>query len=345
MPGCGGHWLRRLMMAAIASACMLNLIAVDCLAGDDVLAQANPLPTISLRPVERLEMAWNSEAAPDWPAAEVLATISKLTYLPPSTAEHRFRTLGFQRIRPFQANTLSGYVVSAGDVAVIGFRGTYDASEWLVNLGSLSYYTPEGDVHEGYYRAYRSLKPQVLKLLAESRPRKIWITGHSLGGALALICAYDLMAEEKLKPYGLMTFGQPMVVDRFLAAHLDRQLLGRYVHFVNEEDIVPRLPPGFAHCGSLVWFTQGEIRRSPPKLRTPPRGPARVQSNHQDVLEPLSDQEFAALQQQLESAKGDSNSVVRTSATSRQAPLWIRDHSMTLYLEKIERISSPLESP
>ena len=56
-----------------------------------------------------------------------------------------------------------------------------------------------------------------------------------------------------------------MVARKQLADHLNTLLLGRYAHFVNEADIVPRVPPTFTHCGSLVWFTGGIIKRSKPK--------------------------------------------------------------------------------
>jgi nuclear pore complex protein Nup85 len=54
-------------------------------------------------------------------------------------------------------------------------------------------------VHSGFLSAYRSVKDQVLSLVAAltagaspGDPWVIWVTGHSLGGALATLCAYEL---------------------------------------------------------------------------------------------------------------------------------------------------------
>src|SRR5262245_15228695 len=136
-----GHWPLWQAVVAISLFGVSDNVVSSCRAQGDALAQANPSSTSPDVPLERLRVAWNSEAAAEWPAAEVLASISELSYLPPVDADRKFRAMGFERVRPFQVDSLSGYVVSAKDVSVIAFRGTYDASEWLVNVGSLSYYT------------------------------------------------------------------------------------------------------------------------------------------------------------------------------------------------------------
>ena len=51
-------------------------------------------------------------------------------------------------------------------------------------------------VHHGFLSAYDSIRPQLLTLLdqvleGEEQPWTLCLTGHSLGGALATLCAYD----------------------------------------------------------------------------------------------------------------------------------------------------------
>ena len=83
--------------------------------------------------VERLRLKWNSESQADWPVAETLALFSDSAYLPPVEAEAKFRTLGFDRIKPFFIGSMAGYVVAFEDVTVIVFRGTDDKADtpWL----------------------------------------------------------------------------------------------------------------------------------------------------------------------------------------------------------------------
>ncbi len=61
-------------------------------------------------------------------------------------------------------------------------------------------------VHHGFCLQYDSIRPQVLGIVdtllkeaaaedgrgAVQQPWTLYVTGHSLGGALATLCAYDL---------------------------------------------------------------------------------------------------------------------------------------------------------
>ena len=47
--------------------------------------------------------------------------------------------------------------------------------------------------------------------MAASSPPRIWITGHSLGGALATLAAIDLAKQHPGCPLCLYTFGCPRV--------------------------------------------------------------------------------------------------------------------------------------
>ncbi len=298
----------------------------------------SPLPPNS--PLERLRLTWNSEANADWPVAETLASIADTAYQTPVDADESYRKLGFEKMMPVVENSMIGYVMSAGDVTVVAFRGTNagEISDWLANLDSLSTNTPQGSLHRGFYFAYESLKPQIVKLLHKSKTKHLWITGHSLGGALALVCAYDLVDNEKLAIDGIITFGQPMVARKQLADHLGTLLLGRYAHFVNEADIVPRVPPTFTHCGSLVWFTGGMIKRSKPKRLFGAPATDHALSKDDNEIEPLSEQEFKGLQAELRAKNAAPDRLPDGRLLMKGNSPWIRDHSMELYLAKIRSI-------
>ena len=89
--------------------------------------------------------------------------------------------------------------------------------DWLINIDEVAAPTPHGGIHRGFYSAYQSLESQISAILAQTRPKYLWVTGHSLGGALALVCAYDLIENKKVALNGVITFGQPMVADKPLA--------------------------------------------------------------------------------------------------------------------------------
>jgi hypothetical protein len=262
--------------------------------------------------------------------------------LAPIDAEPAYRMLGFDRFISIVKGSMIGYVVSGGDVAVIVFRGTNpdEISDWFVNLDCLSTDTPQGVIHRGFFNAYQTLKGQIVKALGESKPKHLWITGHSLGGALALVCAYDLVENEKVTLDGVVTFGQPMVAHKQLAGHLDKLLLDRYAHFVNEADIVPRIPPSpFVHCGSLVWFQGNGIKRSKPKrLFARVAAAGQSSSNDTDEITPLTPEEFERTQAELRSNVAEAKRLRAGRAMAAVHLPLLLDHEMDRYVEKIRKL-------
>lgn len=294
-----------------------------------------PLPVTALN---RLRLEWNSEAEADWPVVGTLATISEIAYLPPVDAKKSYGDMGFTEFMPVVAGSMIGYVISVEDATVVAFRGTDfdEASDWIANLGRSATDTLHGQIHTGFYDAYMSMKPQVMALLKGRKSKYLWITGHSLGGALALVCAYDLNESENIEINGLITFGQPMVARKPLAEYLDGLLLGRYARFVNDADIVPRVPPSHAPCGSLVWFTANGIKRSSRKLFGAGPDDVPVRDGAEPV--PLTEEQFRLLQAKLKAESARANQPLDGRPVFMAGPPLIDDHSMHLYAEKVREL-------
>jgi triacylglycerol lipase len=224
-----------------------------------------PRPKPSDSALERLRSNWNSNPWLDWPVAETLAMMSEAAYLAPVDAKASYGKMGFNQFETIIDASMVGYIVCHDDVAVIVFRGTDDVYDWFKNLDDRTTETPHGVIHRGFYSSYQPLMLQIIKILDQFKTNQInqnklkhlWITGHSLGGALALVCAYDLVENETLDLSGVVTFGQPRVACKQLTTHLNQLLLGRYTRYANEDDIVTRVPPPpFEYCGLCVWFTK-----------------------------------------------------------------------------------------
>ena len=103
----------------------------------------------------------------------------------------------------------------------MSFRGTEPKSlkNWIDDLefATISpYETSCGKtckLHSGFYKSYKSLKDQIIRAfdrLGVTSRTRIHTTGHSLGAAMATICAYDLRADgyNIIQSY---TFGEPRV--------------------------------------------------------------------------------------------------------------------------------------
>jgi hypothetical protein len=290
-------------------------------------------PVIVESDIEKLRQRWDSEETADWPAANVLAEIADIAYLPPVDAGRSLRDIGFEKVETVDSNTMLGYVAIAENVAVIAFRGSENqAGDWLTNIQRKPTPIAGGDVHSGFWSRYERLKPQIESALRGRDIDYLWITGHSLGGALALCCAHDFDQDQR-NVTGVMTFGQPKIARRNLADQINDRFLGRYARFVNNNDFVARIPPSYEFCGRLVWFTPDGLKRSPRRQVAFRSTGSPVDDAEIAEVNPASEEELqewlAELQQP--SPQVDEQGEILPQGSSP----YIADHSMLFYIEKV----------
>eukprot|EP00897_Mesotaenium_endlicherianum_P005039 jgi/Mesen1/4563/ME000232S03828 len=157
---------------------------------------------------------------------------------------------------------------------VVCFRGTRIRSlvNWVANLHFLELNLPypgvdEAFVHCGFYEAYhnttlRAGVIEAVQALQRERPHlQVVVTGHSLGAALACLCALDLTVNLGVQGVHVTTFGQPRVGNRAFATYFD-QRVPNSVRMVHGHDLVPHLPPlslarrlySYYHTATEVWM-------------------------------------------------------------------------------------------
>ena len=162
---------------------------------------------------------------------------------------------------------IGGFVArhDQAETLAISFRGTRTPGEWLKDLDFVAVpYTPVrnwGRVHQGFQLLYLAMQSSVEDLVRSTigNTRHLWITGHSLGAAVSLLCAPDVainMANvtPKLHTYAGPRSGQPSFDDKF------EKLVSTCFRVVNRWDIVPQLPPVVAlyrHVGVEVQVNGG----------------------------------------------------------------------------------------
>lgn len=126
--------------------------------------------------------------------------------------------------------------------ALIAFRGTNEWRDLLTHLKVIR--VPlwlggrhQGEVHKGWHDAILTIWPKILKQLKARNSQRVWITGHSLGGAKAFIANHLLEAEDIDST--LYTFGAPKTGDeRFAEQFADDQCF----RIENQGDPVPFMP-------------------------------------------------------------------------------------------------------
>ena len=129
--------------------------------------------------------------------------------------------------------------------AVLAFRGTADLEDVVTDTLVLPVGFPHGrgQVHEGFLTLWERLREQVLADLDKLPPAlPLTVTGHSLGGAVALLAAADLgqlYLDRPLRPIQVVTFGCPKVGNLDFALNFQA---GEVTAVRNFFDVVPWLP-------------------------------------------------------------------------------------------------------
>lgn len=166
-----------------------------------------------------------------------------------------FSVLGFNRTHRISSDS-TGTVcyMSYNDmekIAVLTFRGTEpdDIRDIKTDLSIFKTENRHGiKVHKGFYKAYKSIEDRVDNMIrALPTDYKLYITGHSLGGALAVLATMDWCHLRHIDR--LVTFGQP----RLCGYGIKEELRGvEYRRYVYKADVVPRVPfINYWHTGTL----------------------------------------------------------------------------------------------
>jgi len=154
------------------------------------------------------------------------------------------------------------YVMSDSKDVLIACRGTEPTqiNDILADLKMFPVkHHVSGRVHRGFYAEYNKVIPGIKEALTKHNKKgdkTVWVTGHSLGGAMAVLVAAELRPNG-----GLHTFGQPRVGNAEFLKALDGI---KYYRYRNNNDAVTAVPPSFLlfrHGGVLRYInTYGNIR-------------------------------------------------------------------------------------
>lgn len=211
--------------------------------------------------------------------AYALAVLSAWSYADYQSFTRRIRRNGFARCHVDEAAVTNdalfvvsrAYVVRSlcGRAAIIVFRGTEPVNlvSWLTDADVITRqlpktfaaadttHEPTGKVHRGFLANLEAVWDDMLVGLAKaSGVETLYVAGHSLGGAMAVLAAARLLRmpayREALR--GVYTYGQPAVGDESFAEFGDDLIGDRLFRHIYHHDIVPQLPP--ASSGTFVHF-------------------------------------------------------------------------------------------
>tara|TARA_B100000482_G_scaffold191908_1_gene178227 strand:+ start:75 stop:857 length:783 start_codon:yes stop_codon:yes gene_type:complete len=202
-----------------------------------------------------------------WATASFMAKLSEKCY----ENEGPFKTYADKswRIKYFDFGGTQAYALNGKNNFILVFRGT-QPTQWediKADLDIKKVYSStidgrvEGKVHRGFKYALNDVWDDIVAHMDEcgAEQKQIYITGHSLGAALATLVAGRLN-NSSVKLY---TYGSPR------AGSKKWNSMQKFTHyrFRNNNDLVTRIPPawmGFQHNGKFMYFnSNGDYKDQP----------------------------------------------------------------------------------
>lgn len=189
-------------------------------------------------------------------------------------------------------DTQAAVIPASNDEHIVVFRGTKGLTDWRTNIrfsrelfqirkpanaisnqptsrqilpaeqimpvdiegNDLAEIAPRAQMHNGFVDAYMSIQNEIHRYVDRHRPKRLVMTGHSLGGALATLCAIDFQLTYKGRhDIALYTYGSPRVGNPAFRELVNEHIPESY-RIVHGVDFVPGLPAiwsGYRHVNSV----------------------------------------------------------------------------------------------
>lgn len=192
--------------------------------------------------------------------AEFLGKAADLAYENKATISKTAKAWNTKLIKWFRHKDTQAYIIGNDETLILAFRGTEitKIKDITTDLDARLTKGLGGKIHEGFSRALNQIWDDVWATLkAERGSRALWVTGHSLGGALATLAVARLRQQKRQNVNGLYTYGQPRVGNKNFAKKFDDDFKRYTFRFVNDNDAVPHVPPedmNFSHIGTRKKF-------------------------------------------------------------------------------------------
>lgn len=179
------------------------------------------------------------------------------------------------------------YVAQNDQHVLAAFRGSESPTsldglkDWLLTNAVNLLIVPEGRIgtdfiaagvgarfHKGFMAALADVWDPLIAVVepaVASGDRLLWVTGHSLGGALAQLAAWRFN-RKALQVHQVYTFGAPMVGNKAANDAFDKEFAGHIFRYVHLADLVPRLPTislianEYRHCQKEMGVGEGNAQ-------------------------------------------------------------------------------------
>jgi hypothetical protein len=228
--------------------------------------------------------------------------------------EYSLRSGWFNLIKTFNKNGTQAFLAKNDEFAVLSFRGT-QLDRWediRTDVKIIKQRTVKGKVHTGFQQAFDDVKNDIFEEIRKNTGTEmpLYITGHSLGAALATVATGELDEEFDDLIAACYTFGSPRVGD----GKYEKSIKTPFYRILNVTDIVTLIPflfGTFVHVGDARYLS----RRKVDGVNLIFRGVPSLRRTFEAIAETL----LALLH------------------LSNPIDPWINAHDINIYIDKLER--------
>lgn len=197
------------------------------------------------------------------------AELSTMIYF--SLNAEKYLNADEEEVKLFDLDTELCYL-RVGNTVVFVFKGSCTMTDWLYNFQFWKCRFAYGDfkIHQGMNS---KIKVTYDYIKSKIKPTdKVYLTGHSLGGALSLLTAYALHTELGTNVAGVYVFGSPRVGGMAWKEAYNEILYDKTFSYQNHGDFVPSLPPtalGYTNVGQHIKLTSERRKLFPSAVHLP----------------------------------------------------------------------------
>lgn len=178
-----------------------------------------------------------------------MAEASRLIYRPDFYKDNKTETgaLSYKLIRYIEDVETSTHiallkVLQDAPCLIVVFRGSDEIKDWGINVRVYqNNFIEQGKVHRGFKKAYLSIRDPLLAEF-DNNDLPVFITGHSLGAALAVLASSELYKQNFFD--SCYTFGSPRIGNPEFVHSIQSNSIYR---IINNSDVVTTIPIDFAN--------------------------------------------------------------------------------------------------
>jgi triacylglycerol lipase len=249
--------------------------ATEIKTSDELLAEVAPIAADDVEAIPSRRAAYSDRTAAFLAKLAMLAYITFEDDQKRKILEGMLTHGGVKLLETISIGDTEAMVAETDKFVVVAFRGTSSRAHLKTDIQArlnVARIAVDGRcvrVHAGFYAAFRKIEARLREVLtAQDEAKAVYLTGHSLGGALALVAAAAFGGNDKLgdRIAAVYTFGAPRVG----GADFPNLVKAPHYRVVNSGDVVPLVPPnwlmGYVHTGMPILLkpnSEHPIKRNP----------------------------------------------------------------------------------